>query len=179
MNYMCAFNEEKDIIWYWDEPTITLDYQEHEFHEILERNWKQNRIPNVVLSSATLPDKAIQNKTVTYFGLDFNVPGTVKYPGSESWAVNFRCDEGINIRTKMENFTKEIFDDETSTGLYGVPIEEATMDLLGKDLEPVRRYTFVGLYPVSVGTLSYDVKDDGEPLTMDLTFAYQFYRTDR
>lgn len=131
------------------------------------------------VTTATLPDKAIQNKTVTYFGLDFNVPGTVKYPGSESWAVQFRCDEGINIRTKMENFTKEIFDDETSTGLYGVPIEEATMDLLGKDLEPVRRYTFVGLYPVSVGTLSYDVKDDGEPLTMDLTFAYQFYRTDR
>ena len=57
MNYMCAFNEEEDIIWYWDEPTITLDYQEHEFHEILERNWKENRIPNVVLSSATLPDK--------------------------------------------------------------------------------------------------------------------------
>ena len=57
MNYMCAFNEESDIIWYWDEPTITLDYEQHEFHEILERNWKENRINNVVLSSATLPDK--------------------------------------------------------------------------------------------------------------------------
>lgn len=131
------------------------------------------------VTTANLPDKQIQNKTVPYFGLDFNVPGTVKYTGSDAWSVQFRCDEGINIRTKMENFTREIFDDETSTGLYGVPIEEATMDLLGKDLEPVRRYTFVGLYPVSVGTIAYDAQDDGTPLTIDFTFAYQFYRTDR
>jgi hypothetical protein len=56
MNYMLAFNEPEDIIWYWDEPTITLDYDTHEFHEILRRNWQTNDIPNVVLSSATLPN---------------------------------------------------------------------------------------------------------------------------
>ena len=56
MNYMLAFNEREEIIWYWDEPTITLDYDEHEFHDILQNNWKNNEIPNVVLSSATLPD---------------------------------------------------------------------------------------------------------------------------
>ena len=55
MNYMLAFNKAEDIIWYWDEPTITLDYENHEFHEILKNNWKKNRIPNIVLSSATLP----------------------------------------------------------------------------------------------------------------------------
>jgi len=55
MHYMLAFNEAKDIIWYWDEPTITLDYKEHKYHELLKRNWMQNKIPNIVLSSATLP----------------------------------------------------------------------------------------------------------------------------
>ena len=55
MNYMMAFNKAEDIIWYWDEPTITLDYETHEFHDILKRNWKENMIPNIVLSSATLP----------------------------------------------------------------------------------------------------------------------------
>ena len=29
MNYMLAFNDASDIIWYWDEPTITLDYESH------------------------------------------------------------------------------------------------------------------------------------------------------
>ena len=55
MLYMLAFNMRQDIITYWDEPTITMDYEEHDFHEIIQRNWNENLIPNVVLSSATLP----------------------------------------------------------------------------------------------------------------------------
>lgn len=57
MYYMKAFNEWEDLILYWDEPTITLDYEEHAYHEILSKNWKENMIPNVVLSSATLPQE--------------------------------------------------------------------------------------------------------------------------
>ena len=55
MRYMMAFNELNDLCWYWDEPTITLDYKTHEFHKILQKNWKENEIPNIILSSATLP----------------------------------------------------------------------------------------------------------------------------
>lgn len=55
MNYMLAFNDAKDIITYWDEPTITMDYEKHNLHNVIKRNWKENRIPNVILSSATLP----------------------------------------------------------------------------------------------------------------------------
>ena len=55
MLYMLAFNPKEKIILYWDEPTITLDYPTHEFHEIIKNNWTKNLIPNIVLSSATLP----------------------------------------------------------------------------------------------------------------------------
>ena len=55
MYYMLAFNTAPDIITYWDEPTITLDYATHDFHPIIKMNWKDNLIPNFVLSSATLP----------------------------------------------------------------------------------------------------------------------------
>ena len=57
MNYMCAFNDKSDIIWYWDEPTISLDYDNHPFHNIMKENWHDNIIPNIVLSSATLPNE--------------------------------------------------------------------------------------------------------------------------
>ena len=57
MRYMLAFNKKEDILWYWDEPTITLDYEDHEFHKILQDNWQKNDIPNIILSSATLPNK--------------------------------------------------------------------------------------------------------------------------
>ena len=45
----------KKYLWFWDEPTITLDYKTHDYHEILQKNWVENEIQNVVLSSATLP----------------------------------------------------------------------------------------------------------------------------
>lgn len=55
MYYMTAFNCPEDIIVYWDEPTITMDYENHDLHEIIKRNWKENVVPNMILSSATLP----------------------------------------------------------------------------------------------------------------------------
>ena len=54
---MLAFNKEQDIVWYWDEPTITLDYEEHEYHSILKDNWERNELSNIILSSATLPNE--------------------------------------------------------------------------------------------------------------------------
>lgn len=55
MRYMLAFNKSENIIMYWDEPTITLDREEHHFHKVLSDNWRENEIPNIILSSATLP----------------------------------------------------------------------------------------------------------------------------
>ena len=56
MRYMFAFEDDPSkFILYWDEPTITLDYENHPLHETIHQIWKNNEIPNVVLSSATLP----------------------------------------------------------------------------------------------------------------------------
>lgn len=57
MLYMLAFNKRENIIWYWDEPTMTLDYIEHPLHETIRHNWSNNLIPNIILSSATLPSR--------------------------------------------------------------------------------------------------------------------------
>lgn len=54
--YMLLFNKKEEMITYWDEPTISLDYDEHPLHEYFHQNWKENKIPQMVLSSATLPD---------------------------------------------------------------------------------------------------------------------------
>ena len=55
MRYMMAFHPIDQLLMYWDEPTISLDYTDHTLHPIIHRNWSGNLIPNVVLSSATLP----------------------------------------------------------------------------------------------------------------------------
>ena len=58
MYYMMAFTENPDdIVMYWDEPTISLDYENHDLHDMISKTWNENVIPNVVLSSATLPQE--------------------------------------------------------------------------------------------------------------------------
>ena len=71
MYYMLAFNKKENIILYWDEPTITMDYPEHEFHAIIHKNWEENLIPNVVLSSATLPQSEEMQPTIMDFRSKF------------------------------------------------------------------------------------------------------------
>jgi len=67
MYYMLSFNSANDIITYWDEPTITMDYKNHELHKIIKKNWKDNIIPNVILSSATLPKMHELTQTISDF----------------------------------------------------------------------------------------------------------------
>jgi len=70
--YMLAFNPAERIITYWDEPTITMDYPDHELHSIIHRNWVENKIPNVVLSCATLPKEEEIMDTLADFRCRFD-----------------------------------------------------------------------------------------------------------
>jgi len=71
MYYMMAFNNAKDIVVQWDEPTITMDYKDHTLHQIIKKNWSENMIPNMVLSSATLPKEHELVQTITDFRTKF------------------------------------------------------------------------------------------------------------
>jgi len=70
---MLAFNSgPHELVTYWDEPTITMDYSNHEFHETIKQNWSENLIPNIVLSSATLPKMSDLTETIPDFLNKFN-----------------------------------------------------------------------------------------------------------
>lgn len=90
MYYMKSFNRLEELIVYWDEPTITLDYPEHEFHSIIQENWRENLIPNMVLSSATLPKLHELTETIADFQM--------KFPGSSVYnIVSHDCKKSIPI----------------------------------------------------------------------------------
>ena len=57
MYYMQSFNDPTNLLFYWDEPTMTLDHQTDPLHETIHDLWTKNTIPNVVLSCATLPNE--------------------------------------------------------------------------------------------------------------------------
>jgi len=93
MYYMLAFFNAEDIIMYWDEPTITLDYNDHEIHKTIKQNWIENQIPNIVLSSATLPKQNELTETIPDF--------LIKFPGAEVCnIVSHDCKKSIPIVNK-------------------------------------------------------------------------------
>lgn len=93
MHYMLAFNSETNIITYWDEPTITMDYENHELHPIIHKNWVENKIPNMVLSCATLPNEEEIIETL----MDFRA----KFENAEIHNItSYDCKKSIPIITK-------------------------------------------------------------------------------
>lgn len=130
----------------------------------------------VYIRSADLPGKEIQVHQVPYMGLDFNIPGSVKFTGSDSWKVTFLHDEGANIRSKLDAWINEIFNIESSSGKYGVPSEEATIDLIDKSFKPIRRYNLIGIFIKDIQPIRYDITGTGKPLEFDATLSYQFWR---
>ncbi len=95
MYYMMSFNSKENIITYWDEPTITLDYAEHEFHAIIQKNWQENLIPNMILSSATLPKLNELPNTIINFREKFPDASTAVHN-----IVSHDCRKSIPILNK-------------------------------------------------------------------------------
>lgn len=77
MYYMKNFNDASNIITFWDEPTITLDSEEHELHSVIHKNWSENVIPNMVLSCATLPSEQEIMPTIMDFKMKFGDTTTI------------------------------------------------------------------------------------------------------
>jgi len=93
MHYMLAFNSATQLITYWDEPTITMDYETHELHDTIHRNWVNNLIPNMVFSCATLPH---EDELVPVW-TDFRE----KFEGADIHQVtSFDCRKSIPMMTK-------------------------------------------------------------------------------
>ena len=93
MHYMLAFNEETNIVTYWDEPTITMDYPQHDLHTKIHENWVNNKITKVVLSCATLPKEEEIQDTLMDFRSRFDM--------AEIYTIeSYDCKKSISILNK-------------------------------------------------------------------------------
>jgi hypothetical protein len=93
MLYMVAFNDPHELIMYWDEPTITMDYEKHAYHSVISKNWARNDIPNIVLSSATLPSSDDLQDVVDDFKSKFN-------DGEVQCIISNECYQSIPLLNK-------------------------------------------------------------------------------
>ena len=112
-------------------------------------------------------------------GLNFNIPGTATYPGSEAWDVTFYADSNSQIRQKFEQWTRDTFDDATSTGNYFTPNQTSVIDLVQLDnqLNRVQQYQLVGVSPRQVGALTYNIATGtGDTIEFTATLAFHYYK---
>tara|TARA_R110002167_G_scaffold77052_7_gene214322 strand:- start:8277 stop:8810 length:534 start_codon:yes stop_codon:yes gene_type:complete len=133
----------------------------------------------VYARSAQLPGRNIENKTVNYYGQSFNVPGKSTYPGSEAYSIEFFHDENNELRTKFEAASRAVFNNETSTGQYGMPGDGdlITLDVINKELVPIQTIQLVGASIRDINAIDYSIADGtGEILNTTVTFSYHFYR---
>ena len=133
----------------------------------------------VYARTAQLPGRTIQNQTVSYYGQEFQLPGRATYQGADGYSIEFYHDEDCELRTKFEAASRAVFNNETSTGQYGMPGDESVINLvqIDKELNDVRNIELVGASIRDIGDIGYNIADGtGEVVNFDVTFAYHFYR---
>jgi len=132
----------------------------------------------VYAKTASLPQREVQVSQATFMGLDYNIPGNVKYPNSNSYTIQFFADQKFQLYDKFNEWTFEEFDDETSTGSYFTPkaSSQITLMALDNELTPVKQFTLVGVTCKSISPLQYDISDAGTIHMFDISISYHFAR---
>lgn len=132
----------------------------------------------IYAKSGRVPEREINNQEVPYSGLTFNVPGTVSYPDSSGYEIEFYCDETAGVREIFEDLSRQVFDEDTTSGDYSTPARDNVITLvqLDKQLNEIRRYKLIGCYVQKVGQLEYPFAEGtGEVVSFPVTLAYQYF----
>lgn len=165
---------------FYDAATTNDFARQNLFRVVSLGGLKFNTKELLYITTTTLPGRSINNIQVPFMGLQFNVPGTAQYPNSNGWNVTFRIPQSLSVRRKLEDWTKQVFNDETSTGAYNIPSRDSSnqviITLIDKLGNPLRTYTLYGAYCVNTGEMTLDVTTAGDIITQQATLAYQYWR---
>lgn len=132
----------------------------------------------VYVRSGVLPQRTITNVVAPYMGLEFNLDGSVKYTGSDAYVLDLYCDAGSDVRNKFIEETRRLFNEETSTGDFGVPTRGSVVTLvqLDKALNPVNTYKLIGASVRNVGEMNYTIAEGvGNVVNFEVTLSYHFW----
>lgn len=134
----------------------------------------------VYAKGAQLPSRKINMQQVQFLGLAFNIPGTVSYEGSADYPIRFYADMNSILRDKLEQATRDVFDDANSTGNYFTPKASAVIDLvqLNAKNEVIKHYKLIGVAVHSVDSIDYGYAEgNGKVQEITAHISFHFYQT--
>ena len=131
-----------------------------------------------------LPARTIVNHQVKYAGQTFNVPGSVEFPGSESYQMDFYCPETSSIRERLMNESVRTFNNfygiaGSGQGGGSIASDNSTIELIqfNKNLDALYRYELVGCSIREVGEVAYNIAEgNGAVMSFNVGVAYHFFR---
>lgn len=138
----------------------------------------------VMIKTASLPSRKIAVHEIPFQGLNFNLPGTVAFEGSNNWQVTFHATQDFGIRNELERLSLNIMDEQKSgpigkggVGNMSLPGSERMiqLDLVNDKLQIIRTYYLIGCFVVDLGEINYDLQGSGKPLEIKATLAYQYW----
>lgn len=137
----------------------------------------------VFARTAKLPGRTIVNHEVKYAGQTFNIPGSVTYPGSDNYELEFYCSENSQIRERLMNESHRTFGNQlgiagsgSTGGSITTPFSRLVLVQLNKNLNAVCQYDLVGCSIRNVGEMSYNIADgNGAVQVFPVGIAYHFF----
>jgi hypothetical protein len=138
----------------------------------------------IYAKTAKLPARTIVNHNVRYSGQNFNVPGSVEYPGSDSYTIQFYCPEYLGLRERFMNEsvrTFNSFDGVAGSGQGGGSIANRRslikLKTFNKNYDQLYTYTLLGCSIREVGELEYNIAEgNGAVLSFNVNIAYHMFK---
>lgn len=130
-----------------------------------------------------LPARQIVNQQVKYAGQTFNIPGSVEYPGSENYQIDFYCDEESDIRNRLLDESVRTFDSISgilgsgqSAGGIANANSTLTMVQLNKVYNVINTIKLIGVSIREVGEVNYNIAEgNGAVMSFNVGLAYHFF----
>ena len=127
--------------------------------------------------AAQLPGSTIGTVSLNYFGRELKFAGNRTF---QDWTITVINDEDFGIRNSLENWMNLINSNTSNVRAGGLntPLGYSTNSVVtqyGKDTSILKRYNFVGIFPVDLSPIDLDWGSNDAIEEYTVTFAYQYW----
>jgi hypothetical protein len=130
-----------------------------------------------MVKTAQIPAVTMGTIEVPYFGRKMKLAGDKTY---EDWSVTVINDEDFLIRNALESWCNAINGPETNLQSFASasPLQyksTAQITQFSKTGVPLRVYSFINLYPQSIGQIDMNWESNDQIEEFEVTFSYDYH----